>query len=217
MAIKQDIISSLAKRTVPVLPVIEVEKPEEILPIAEALAEGGIHGLEITLRTKAGLGAIELAAKEISNSIVCAGTVTSDEQLKKVANAGAEFVVTPGLTESLLKTADELSIELLPGIATPSELMIGLDAGLTHFKLFPAAIVGGIPMIRAMAGPFPQVKFCPTGGIKSDDFLDYLALPNVFCVGGTWMIVKSNGVFQSTDSRLAARAVSEALAGAGFR
>lgn len=213
MAIKQDIISDLATRTTPVLPVIQVDKPEEILPIAEALAEGGIHGLEITLRTEAGLGAIELAAKEISDAIVCAGTVTSADQLKKVADAGAEFVVTPGLTESLLKAADELSIELLPGIATPSELMLGLEVGLTHFKLFPAAIVGGIPMIRAMAGPFPQVKFCPTGGIKSNDFLDYLAEPNVFCVGGTWMIVKSDGVFQSTASGAAARAVSEALTG----
>lgn len=212
MTIKQDIISSLTKRTAPVLPVIQVEQSKEILPIAEALAEGGINGLEITLRTEAGLGAIELAAREISDAVVCAGTVTTPDQLKAVTDAGAEFAVTPGLTEQLLKTADELPTELLPGIATPSELMLGLEAGLTYFKLFPAAIVGGISMLNAMAGPFPDVRFCPTGGVKADNFIDYLSLPNVFCVGGTWMIVKSSGVFKADASITQVKAIEEALA-----
>lgn len=203
--------ASLAERTLPVLPVIQVNQAEEIIPIAEALGEGGIAGLEITLRTAAGLDAIRLAKQRFPAAVVCAGTVTNTDQLLAAADAGAEFVVTPGITDALLAAAAQHSIPVLPGVATPSELMLGLDAGLSYFKLFPATVVGGIGMLKALHGPFPNARFCPTGGLTADSYTDYLALPNVFCVGGSWMIVKENGVFQAAESTRAAADVARSL------
>ena len=208
----QQVIATLAERTVPVLPVIQVEQAEEILPIAEALAQGGINALEITLRTAAGLDAIRLAKQQLPDAIICAGTVTTVEQFKAVADLGVEFVVTPGLTESLLRVADSLDVPLLPGVATPSDIMLGIENGLNYFKLFPAAVVGGIPMLKAMQGPFPDLHFCPTGGLTADNFCDYLSLNNVFCVGGSWMIVKDGEVLQYDKTINAAKAVHNLLA-----
>ena len=202
---------TLAERTLPVLPVIQVERPEDIVPIAEALAEGGVGALEITLRTPAGLDAIRLAKQSFPDSVVCAGTVTTAEQLLAAADAGAEFAVTPGISQSLLDAARRHSIAVLPGIATPSELMLGLDAGLSHFKLFPATVVGGLGMLKALAGPFPGARFCPTGGLSAENYLDYLALPNVFCVGGSWMLVKQQGAFDAAGSTETARAIARSL------
>jgi 2-dehydro-3-deoxyphosphogluconate aldolase/(4S)-4-hydroxy-2-oxoglutarate aldolase len=207
----QETIARLAERTLPILPVIQVDHAVEIIPIAEALAEGGIRGLEITLRTPAGLEAIRLAKQRLPNAVICAGTVTSANQLHAAIDAGAEFAVTPGISESLVDAACSLGIDLLPGVATPTELMTGLNRGLRYFKLFPAAVVGGIAMLKALNGPFPQVKFCPTGGLNADNFTDYLALPNVFSVGGSWMIVRSGGVLQREQSIAAARAIARAL------
>ncbi|MBT8422690.1 MAG: bifunctional 4-hydroxy-2-oxoglutarate aldolase/2-dehydro-3-deoxy-phosphogluconate aldolase [Gammaproteobacteria bacterium] len=205
--------ADISDRTLPVLPVIQVARADEIVPIAEALAEGGINALEITLRTDAGLDAIRLARQRFPDAVVCAGTVTNTEQLRAAMDAGAEFVVTPGITEALVKAAVDHNIPLLPGIATPSELMLGLDAGLRHFKLFPAQVVGGMAMLKSLAGPFPDVQFCPTGGLNADNYRDFLALPNVFCVGGSWMVVKANGEFQAEASAKAARAVAADLGG----
>ncbi len=210
----QEKISSLVSRTLPVLPVVQVQKAEEILPVGEALAAGGIHALEITLRTEAGLEAIALAKKALPDAVVCAGTVINSEQLKAAADAGAEFIVTPGISRQLLETSAQIGIELLPGIATPSELMLGREYGLTRFKLFPASIVGGIGMLKAMSGPFPDVQFCPTGGLGADNFQDYLSLPNVFCVGGSWMVVRGEAGFDATASTQAARNVAAQLASA---
>lgn len=204
-------VANINERTLPVLPVIQVGRAEDIVPIAEALAEGGIHALEITLRTAAGLEAIKLAKREFPDAIICAGTVISAEQMQQVADAGAEFIVTPGITEPLLTAAQLLEVDLLPGIATPSELMLGLDAGLQYFKLFPAAVVGGLSMLKAMYGPFPDVKLCPTGGLNADNFLDYLQLPNVFCIGGSWMIKKNQGELDRAASSAAASHIAQLL------
>jgi 2-dehydro-3-deoxyphosphogluconate aldolase/(4S)-4-hydroxy-2-oxoglutarate aldolase len=205
------LFASLPERTLPVLPVIQVEQPEEIIPIAEALAEGGMHALEITLRTDAGLDAIRLAKQHFPDAIVCAGTVTNVDQLLAAADAGAEFVVTPGISAALVTAAQKNSIPLLPGIATPSELMLGLEAGLGYFKLFPAKVVGGMSMLKALQGPFPDAWFCPTGGLGADTYLNYLELPNVFCVGGSWMLVKEQGVFKAEASTQAAHAIAQAV------
>lgn len=207
----QEKIVSLIASTTPVLPVIQVDRAEDILPIGEALIEGGINALEITLRTPAGLAAIELAKKSLPEAIVCAGTVTTTEQLHAAVDSGAEFIVTPGITEKLLGEADRKSIEILPGIASPSELMLAREFGLGYFKLFPASIVGGLGMLKAMAGPFPDVRFCPTGGLNSDNFMEYLSLDNVFCVGGSWMVVKQGAVFDASSSTQAARSITSQL------
>lgn len=196
----QQIIANLASRTLPVLPVIQVEKPEEILPVGEAMIQGGIKALEITLRTEAGLAAIQLAKKSLPDAIICAGTITRADQVHAAVDAGAEFIVTPGITRKILEAAAERKIEIVPGVATPSEVMLGMEFGLTHFKLFPASIVGGVRMLKALAGPFPNVKFCPTGGLNAENFMDYYQLPNVFCVGGSWMIVKEDDVFRADMS-----------------
>jgi len=202
---------SLVKRTVPVLPVIQVERADDIIELSEALVDGGITALEITLRTAAGLEAIRLARKHFPEAVVCAGTVTSAAQLHEAVDAGAECVVTPGISEALVTAAVDSDTPLLPGIATPSELMLGLEAGLQHFKLFPAEIVGGIGMLKALGGPFPTVKFCPTGGLNAARYQEYLALPNVFCGGGSWMIVKERGKFRPDATTKAAQLIAQCL------
>ena len=206
--------ADISERTLPVLPVIQVQKPDDIVPIAEALALGGIHALEITLRTEAGLDAIRIAKERFPDAVVCAGTVTNADQLHAAQDAGAEFVVTPGISEAIVTAAIDNDIPLLPGIASPSELMLGLDAGLRHFKLFPAQVVGGVAMLKSLHGPFADVRFCPTGGLNADNYLEFLALPNVFCVGGSWMVVQKHGEFQAQASTAAAQMIAAALGSA---
>ena len=208
----QDKIVSLMAQTLPVLPVIQVERAEDILPIGEALIEGGIHALEITLRTPAGLAAIELARRSLPEAIVCAGTVTTTEQMHAAIDKGAEFIVTPGITEKLLTEAVRKEIALIPGVASPSELMVAREFGLSFFNLFPASIVGGLGMLKAMAGPFPDLRFCPTGGLNAGNFMEYLSLDNVFCIGGSWMVVSEDGKFDASASTEAAREIAQALA-----
>ncbi|MGB5324799.1 MAG: bifunctional 4-hydroxy-2-oxoglutarate aldolase/2-dehydro-3-deoxy-phosphogluconate aldolase [Pseudomonadales bacterium] len=186
-------IAALLSDTAPILPVIKVDDAAHILPIAHALSEGGIKALEITLRTPAGIKAIELVKKEGIDVVLSAGTVTRAEHIDALADIGVDFAVTPGLTPAIIERARQKGVEVLPGIATPSEVMKGLEYGLKFFKLFPASIVGGIGMLKALGGPFPDLRFCPTGGLTADNFLDYLALPNVFCIGGTWMIAYDGG------------------------
>jgi 2-dehydro-3-deoxyphosphogluconate aldolase/(4S)-4-hydroxy-2-oxoglutarate aldolase len=148
---------------------------------------GGIRVLEITLRTAVALEAIRQIAKEVPDAIVGAGTILTPEQLKAAEEAGAVFAISPGLTPTLLATAQKSSIALIPGISSLSELMLGMEYGLDHFKFFPAENAGGIPMLKAIAGPIPQVTFCPTGGISLANYNDYLKLSNVACVGGSWL------------------------------
>lgn len=169
------------------VPVIAINHPDEALPLCQALVNGGIRVLEITLRTPYGLKAIEQVRKAIPDAWVGAGTVTSIAQYREVASAGAQFVITPGVTESILEFGVTSEVPLLPGIATISELMMGYNLGYRDFKFFPAEVSGGIPALKAFAGPFPDVSFCPTGGIRRDTAKDYLALDNVAAVGGTWL------------------------------
>ena len=171
----------------PIIPVIEINDINQSIDLAQALIAGGINVLEITLRTEAALGAISLLAKEVPEACVGAGTVLNPADLTKVRDAGAQFAISPGCTDSLLKSATEMNFPLIPGVSTGSEIMNGLELGYTHFKLFPATSVGGISLLKSFGGPFQQVKFCPTGGINEDNYLDFLALDNVLCAGGSWV------------------------------
>lgn len=171
-----------------VVPVIVIRELEQAIPLASALFAGGVQVLEVTLRTPVALDAIKLLTRTFPDALIGAGTVINPEHLHQVIEAGAKFAISPGLTRSLLMAGQKSSIPLIPGIASISELMEGLEAGYTHFKLFPAAVIGGIPLLRAIYGPFPDARFCPTGGINEKNYRDYLALPNVSCVGGSWIV-----------------------------
>ena len=168
----------------PVIPVLVIEDLAHAVPLGRALVAGGLPVLEITLRTPAALACIERMAGEIEGAVVGAGTVLTAAQRQAVAAIGARFAVSPGLIEG---QGPEGPIPLLPGIATATELMAGLAAGFTRFKLFPANVVGGVEALRAFASPFPQARFCPTGGVSAGNAADYLALANVVCVGGSWV------------------------------
>jgi len=170
------------------MPVMVIKNLEDAVPLAKALVAGGIKVLEITLRTPIALEAIRLISQEVKEAIVGAGTITTPEQLKAAEDAGAVFAISPGLTPALLRAAKEGNIALIPGISTLSELMVGMEAGLDHFKFFPAEAAGGIPMLKSIAGPIPQVTFCPTGGISPENYNAYLSLNNVACVGGSWLV-----------------------------
>jgi 2-dehydro-3-deoxyphosphogluconate aldolase/(4S)-4-hydroxy-2-oxoglutarate aldolase len=172
----------------PVIPVMVIKKLEQAVPLARALVAGGVKVLEITLRTDAALDAIAEICHEVPEAVVGAGTVTTPEELGAVAEAGAVFAISPGLTPELLEAANNGSIALIPGISTVSELMTGISRGYDHFKFFPAEAAGGIKMLKAIAGPFSKVTFCPTGGISPTNYRDYLSLANVACVGGSWIV-----------------------------
>ncbi|MCL9683295.1 bifunctional 4-hydroxy-2-oxoglutarate aldolase/2-dehydro-3-deoxy-phosphogluconate aldolase [Legionella maioricensis] len=172
----------------PVIPVIVIKDLAHAVPLAKALLAGGINVLEVTLRTAAALDAIQLLTRTFPEALIGVGTVTTPEQLQQAIDVGAKFAISPGQTHALLKAGCESGIPLIPGIASVSELMEGLSLGYTHFKFFPAAAAGGVAMLRAIYGPFPQARFCPTGGINEKNYSDYLALPNVACVGGSWIV-----------------------------
>ena len=173
-------------RTAPVIPVIVIEDPAHAVPLAEALVAGGLPVLEVTLRTPAALGAIA-EMKSVPGAIVGAGTVTNSHQLDDALDAGAAFIVSPGLTEPLGRAAIASGIPYLPGIATAGDIMRGLDLGLDRFKFFPATAAGGLPALRALAAPFGEARFCPTGGIGPDNAAQWLAFDPVLCVGGSWV------------------------------
>lgn len=176
-------------RTAPVIPVLVIEDAAHARPIAEALVAGGLRVLEVTLRTAAALEVIQ-EMKAVAGAIVGAGTVLNERDLQASIDAGAEFIVSPGLTEPLGKAAVASGVPFLPGTANASDIMRGLDLGLSHFKFFPAATSGGIAALKALAGPFGQAKFCPTGGITLDTAADWLAIEPVLCVGGSWVVPK---------------------------
>lgn len=169
------------------MPVMVIQNLDDAVPLAKALVAGGIRVLEITLRTAVAMEAIKLISQQVPEAIVGAGTILTPEQLQAAEEAGAVFAISPGLTPTLLAAAVKGNIALIPGIATLSELMQGMEYGLDHFKFFPAEAAGGIPMLKAIAGPIPQVTFCPTGGISPDNYQAYLQLSNVACVGGSWL------------------------------
>ncbi len=171
----------------PVIPVLTIHKLEYAIPLAKAIIEGGISVLEITLRTPMALGAIQVIKKEFPSAVIAAGTVTHVEQIENTTDAGADFLVSPGTTPALIHAFKQSSIPALPGVATPSEAINLLEQGFEHLKLFPAESVGGIPMLKSLSSPLPQITFCPTGGITPSSAKDYLALSNVACVGGSWI------------------------------
>lgn len=168
----------------PVVPVLIIEDEATAVPLAKALVAGGLYALEVTLRTPTALESIRRIAGEVEGAVVGAGTVLNAAARQAVAEAGAQFCVSPGLIEG---EGPDGPAPLLPGIATATELMAGLAAGFTHFKLFPANIVGGVGALKAFASPFQQATFCPTGGVDLKNAPEYLALPNVICVGGSWV------------------------------
>jgi 2-dehydro-3-deoxyphosphogluconate aldolase/(4S)-4-hydroxy-2-oxoglutarate aldolase len=176
-------------RTAPVIPVLEIEDVRQARPLAEALVSGGLRVLEVTLRTPAAIDAIK-EMKKVEGAIVGAGTVINNAQLDAVVDAKVEFIVSPGLTETLALAAIATKVPFLPGVATASDIMRGLDLGLSHFKFFPAMASGGIPALRALTAPFGKVRFCPTGGISESMVPDWLALEAVLCVGGSWVAGK---------------------------
>jgi 2-dehydro-3-deoxyphosphogluconate aldolase/(4S)-4-hydroxy-2-oxoglutarate aldolase len=171
----------------PVVPVLVIEDAAHARPIAEALVSGGLFALEVTLRTAAALDVISEMAK-VPGAVVGAGTVLTEADLRASIDAGAKFIVSPGLTEPLGKAAIASGIPFLPGIASAGDIMRGLDMGLTHFKFFPAEASGGIKTLKALSGPFGQCKFCPTGGITQASAPDWLAMEAVLCVGGSWIV-----------------------------
>jgi len=171
----------------PVIPVLTIERASDAVPLARALVAGGLRVLEITLRTPVAIEAIALISREVEGAVTGAGTVLNAGDWARAEKAGAQFIVSPGLTQPLIDVAAASPLAFLPGVATAGELMRGLDAGLTSFKFFPAETSGGAPALKALYGPFTDIRFCPTGGISAKTAPDYLALPNVICVGGGWV------------------------------
>ena len=170
-----------------VLPVLKIKRAENAVPLARALAAGGLKVLEVTLRTEAAIDAIRRIAAEVPEVTVGAGTVTRARELEPIREAGGRFAVGPGLVPELARAARAADLPLLPGVMTPSEALAARDLGFNILKLFPADTAGGIPFLKALSGPLPDLSFCPTGGIGASSFRDYLELPNVVCVGGSWV------------------------------
>ncbi|MFD5493034.1 bifunctional 4-hydroxy-2-oxoglutarate aldolase/2-dehydro-3-deoxy-phosphogluconate aldolase [Streptomyces sp. NPDC001812] len=172
----------------PVVPVVVVEDAADAVPLARALVAGGLPAIEVTLRTPAALDAVRAIAAEVPDALVGAGTVITPGQVGEVVAAGARFLVSPGWTDGLLESMRASGVPFLPGVSTVSEVVALLERGVREMKFFPARAAGGTAYLKAIAGPLPQARFCPTGGIGPDSAPDYLALPNVACVGGSWML-----------------------------
>jgi len=201
----EDIISAA-----PVMPVLVIHELEKAVPLARALLEGGLRTIEVTLRTPVAMEALAAITRALPEATVGVGTLTRPEQFSQAAEAGAEFAVSPGLTRVMLNACGESGMPYLPGVFTPSEAMAARDIGFKYLKLFPAKQAGGIGMLNALAGPFPELKLCPTGGIDSSNFREFLALPNVPSVGGHWMAPQEAIAAGDWDTitRLAAEASS---------
>ena len=193
-----------------VVPVLVFKKLEHAVPVAEALMEGGVNVLEITLRTECAVDAIELISQKLPEAITGAGTVINAQQLQAVENAGAKFAISPGLTPSLLEAANKSKTALIPGIATISELMVGIEHGYDCFKFFPAEANGGVNALKSIGGPFPDIRFCPTGGINLDNINNYLSLSSVVCCGGSWLV--SDDIIKNKEWSKITELVKEALA-----
>ncbi|MFK0115724.1 bifunctional 4-hydroxy-2-oxoglutarate aldolase/2-dehydro-3-deoxy-phosphogluconate aldolase [Streptomyces sp. NPDC090994] len=174
----------------PVVPVVVVDDAADAVPLARALVAGGLPAIEVTLRTPAAVGAIEAIAAEVPDAVVGAGTVLTPAQVNEVVAAGARFLVSPGWTEALLEAMRASGVPFLPGVSTTSEVVALLERGVREMKFFPAEAAGGTAYLKALSAPLPQARFCPTGGITPASAPEYLALPNVGCVGGSWMLPK---------------------------
>ncbi len=189
----------------PVIPVIVLEHVEHAVPLARALVQGGVRVLEVTLRTKAALACIEAIAREVPDAIVGAGTLRSADDVHAAKKAGCQFGVSPGYTSEIAQTCRAVGLPLLPGVATASEVMQANAEGFSFLKFFPATAAGGIPMLKALSGPFPDVVFCPTGGITAETAPQFLSLPNVKVCGGSWL-TPADAVSSGDWSRITALA-----------
>ena len=185
----------------PVIPVIVLNDVNDAVPMAQALVAGGIRMLEVTLRTPAALACIEAIARHVPDAVVGAGTIRTAADAKAAAAAGSRFAVSPGFTNTMAQACADVNLPLLPGVATSSEVMMAREAGFQYMKFFPAVQAGGIPMLKAWQGPFFDVKFCPTGGVSPSNAAEFLALSNVVCVGGSWL-VPADAVTQKEWSRI---------------
>lgn len=170
-----------------VVPVVVIENEEQAIGLAGALLEGGINVIEITLRNDYGVKAIEVIKEKFPQMVVLAGTVNTEAQMVAVVKVGVDGIISPGITISLLETARRQNIPYLPGVGTASEVLMAIEHGLTECKLFPATVVGGVSALKAFNGPFTSMMFCPTGGVSESNYEEFLALPNVMCVGGSWL------------------------------
>jgi len=177
----------MTMRLAPVIPVVVIDDARAAVPMARALVAGGIPAIEVTLRTPAALDAIRAIAAEVEGAVIGVGTVLSARDLHAAEEAGARFAVSPGISPYLLDAAEDCALPLLPGAATASEVMTLLERGYRYLKFFPAVPAGGHKLLGAWASPLPQIRFCPTGGISLTNATDFLALPNVICVGGSWL------------------------------
>ncbi len=193
----------------PIVPVMVINNVEHAVPLAKALVAGGITTLEITLRTDAALESITRIKAEVPEAIVGAGTIINIDTLNKAIAAGAEFIVSPGTTDKMIDAALATGVPLLPGIANPSDAMRLLEKGITEMKFFPAEAAGGIPMLKSIGAPIPQITFCPTGGVNQKNVRDYYSLSNVACVGGSWMCAANLVDAENWDeiTRLSAEAI----------
>jgi 2-dehydro-3-deoxyphosphogluconate aldolase/(4S)-4-hydroxy-2-oxoglutarate aldolase len=209
MAPMQTLTPLQVMQDAPVIPVIVLNDVAHAVPLARALLAGGIRMLEVTLRTPQALACIEAIARELPQAVVGAGTVRNAVDVLAAKNAGARFLVSPGYTAALGQAARDAGLALLPGVATGSEIMAAMDDGYTELKFFPAVQAGGTALLKAWAGPFGEARFCPTGGITAANARDFLALPNVACVGGSWLVPADALARQdwATITRLAAEAV----------
>ena len=189
----------------PVMPVIVIEQANHAIPLGEALLAGGIKTIEITLRTSAALNAIEQLAQHLPEIYVGAGTILTKENATQAKNSGAKFCVSPGTTPSIIDACNECNISLLPGASTVSEMLTLSEAGFSEIKFFPASAAGGIPFIKSLVSPLPNLKFCPTGGISYETASEWLSLVNVSCVGGSW-IAPAKDINDQNFSEITARA-----------
>ena len=211
-----------------VVPVVVLEDAEQAVPTAKALLKGGINAMEITFRTSAAKASIEKVAREVPEMIVGAGTVVNVQQVHDAVEAGAKFLVSPGSDAEVIAEAIKLGVPITPGVVTPSEIMIGLKLGLKVFKFFPAENYGGLKTIKALSGPFPQIKILPTGGINQNNAAEYFKNPKILAVGGSWMCTKdmiASGDFDGIAEKSAAatalfkeiRGYNSDLSGRGIR
>ncbi len=196
-----------------VIPVLLIDKAQDAVPLARALAKGGLPAIEITLRTAAALDAIRAVAEEVPEAIVGAGTILNASHYEQAVRAGSQFIVSPGVTDAIMDAADQSTIPLLPGCATASEVMSLRERGYTHVKFFPAEQAGGAPYLKALSSPLAGTFFCPTGGISLSNAMSYLQLPNVLCIGGSWIAPKELVNDGKWDEITALAAAASALKG----
>jgi len=194
-------------RAAPVIPVLVLEEEMDWAALAATFVAGGLPVLEVTLRTPLALDAIRGMA-EVPGAIVGAGTVLNEAQLAQAIDAGSKFIVSPGLTNPLALAARDTAVPFLPGVATAADIMRGIDVGLDRFKFFPAVTSGGIPALNALSGPFGNIRFCPTGGVRAETAAEWLALPSVLCVGGTWFVKPGDDLATIRERACAAAALA---------